>query len=623
MHKSEIRKVPLLNLRDGSEHPFGNYNIRKGGDDADLGPLRASLKEDGQFQLMVGTTVGDGPEVYLIIGNRRRRAAMANQDESPKLSLNEMDVRVFPDLPIDQAMGIAIAEKLTELPMHEVDQYEAFAALGDQDPKAIAAHFGCSERLVKQRQKLGRLAPKIRQAWRDGVIDADTAKAFTLAPDEKTQNGAFTALAKVHSLNPRAVRARLLPDQGDAARLLHFAAGEYQGAGGCVIVDLFQEQHGVTDAALLKKVADDKLAAIADVHAQDGFAWCLMEDALPGEWHGWKRLRLDPPKVSRANAALLKDLQAQIDDQGATPEVRRAARVEHARLSDRLLIESMTAKQRAQSGIVLSLNVDGGVTQAIGVLRPKADAPKILADQTSSATPPDKAAPTRANAAADPEPPPRLSPKAQSQRAAELTIAAAQVLEKHPALALIVLVAGFADRGGYGAIRAKVEGSGANALQLMQTDDIAQNVKKLRGMKPAVLQKLIGQAAAASLVFQAHSAERAAIEDKGVAAVIALLPPKDLAAALKRVFDPEDYFGKGLPKELALDAIRENCGQNVFEDQRAVHSATDLRAFALANIKDDWLPPELRFPGYAGPGAKKTIQPAKGAKKAQSKRAKR
>lgn len=618
MQASEIRKVPLLDLRDGSEHPSGNYNIRKGGDDADLGSLRASLKEDGQFQLMVGTTVGDAPEVYLIIGNRRRRAAMANQDESPRLSLNEMDVRVFPDLSIEDAMAIAIAEKLTELPMHEVDQYEAFAALGDQDSKAIAAHFGCSERLVKQRQKLGRLAPKIRQAWRDGTIDADTAKAFTLAPDEKTQNSAFTALAKVHSLNPRAVRARLLPDQQDVSRLLHFASSEYQAAGGGVIVDLFQEQHGVTDPALLKKVADDKLAAIAEAHAQAGFAWCLMEDALPGEWHSWKRQRLDTPKPSRVDAVLLKELQAQIDDQDATPEVRRAARVEHARITDRLLIDSMTAQQRTKSGIALAVNFDGGLTQTIGVLRPKVDA-KILEDLTSSATPPAKNAPVTANAAADPEQPPRLTLKAQSQRAVELTTAAAQVLERHPALALVVLVAGFADRGGYGAIRAKVEGSGANALQLMQTDDIADNLKKLRGMKAPVLQKLVGQAAAASLVFQAHSAERAAIEDRGVAAVIALLPPKDLAAALKRVFDAEDYFGKGLPKELALEAIRENCGQNVFEDQRAVHSATDLRAFALANIKDDWLPPALRFPGYAGPGAKKNrpAQASKAAKKAK------
>jgi ParB family chromosome partitioning protein len=386
-----------------------------------------------------------------------------------------------------------------------------------------------------------------------------------------------------------------------------------------VIVDLFQEQHGVTDPALLKKVADDKLAAIAEIHAQDGFAWSLMEDALPGEWHAWKRLRLDAPKPGREHAKALKDLQAQIDDQNGTAESRRAARVELARLSDRLLIESMTPQQRAKSGVVLSLNGDGGVTQTIGVQRPKEDAPKILVVDASGAkagVAEFESARAKAKAAAE-EVTPTLSLKAQSQRAVELTAAAAQVLEKHPALGLIVLVAGFADRGGYGAIRAKVEGSGANALQLMQTDDIAQNVKKLRGMKAPVLQKLVGQAAAASLVFQAHSAERAAIEDKGVAAIIALLPPKDLAAALKRVFDPEDYFGKGLPKELALEAIRENCGQNVFEDQRAVHSATDLRAFALANIKDDWLPPELRFPGYAGPGAKKKIQPAKATKKAK------
>jgi hypothetical protein len=213
MQKSEIRKVPLLDLRDGSEHPFGNYNIRKGADDADLGPLRASLKQEGQIQNMVGTTVGDGPEVYLIIGNRRRRAALANQDESPKLSLNEMDVRVFADLPIDQAMAIAIAEKLTELPMHEVDQYEAFAALGDRDPKEIASAF-------RLQRTPGQAAP---EAGAPGAEDPPGlarrrdrcrhGQGLHPGAGRKDPERRLRRPAKVHSLNPRAVRARLLPDQ--------------------------------------------------------------------------------------------------------------------------------------------------------------------------------------------------------------------------------------------------------------------------------------------------------------------------------------------------------------------------------------------------------------------------
>lgn len=604
MLESELKKVPLLNLRDGAEYPLGNINMRKG-PKGDLGALRASLREQGQLQNMVGSTYGDGDEVYLLIGNRRREAAQQNQDESPKLALNLMDVKVYRDISVADALEIALMEKIPELPHHEVDQFEAFEAQRDKDPAEIAAHFACSERLVRQRMKLGALSEKIRKAWRAGEIDRKTAEAFTMAKDVKAQDKAFEALKRTHGLYPQAVRARLLPGQEDVQRFLHFASAEFTEAGGQVITDLFNDNHGVSDAALLKRVAEEKLAGIcATFISEHGFAWAKPEGDMPTEWHGWKEINFKVPEPGAEDAKILQQLEAVQASDDSTDEEARAARVERGRIDLRLELDGLPAKDRAKSGAVLSISGDGGLDWRLGVVEPKPGNGRVL-EGGGDDTPPTKREPERAAGEPPEEKVPGLSFKSQGQRAVELTSAAAHVLRECPDLALVILLAGLADRGSYGAIRASVNGSEANALHLMESDNVADNVPRLKGMNAPALQKMAASAAAAAIVFQAHSAERAAIEDDGVRAILSLLPKDKLAKALANHFDPDDYFSNALPKELALEAIRENCGQAVFEAQRdGGFKPGEIRVFAATNLKPDWLPPSLRFPGYAGPGAK-------------------
>ncbi len=622
MLESNLEKVPLHHLRDGSEYPMGNINMRKEGGDADLGPLCASLKENGQLQNMVGSRYGSDPEVYLIIGNRRRRAAQKNQDESPRLQLNNMDVRVYQDLTVAQAMEIGLAEKLTELPHHEVDQYEAFAALGDKDPAEIAAHFDCSERLVKQRMKLGALSEKIRKAWRAGQIDRKTAEAFTLAKDLKAQDKAFDALSRTHGLNAQTVRARLLPGQEDVPRFLRFASEEFAAAGGTVITDLFHDDHGVSDPALLKRVAEEKLAGICAAYVSEhGFAWAKPESEMPAEWHGWDHTAPSKVTMPKDLEVQARALEAILNADDASEADLRDARVSMLRIETMMALEGFSPKARKKVGVVAAINGDGGLDLVMGVVRPEPGNGRVLPGGGDD-TPIARIEPERAGGPAPEEKKPGLSFKSQAQRAVELTTATSNVLRDCPDLALIVLLAGFADRSGYGVIRATLGGGEANALKLMDSDDAADNLPRLKAMKGPALAKMAAAAAAATVLFQAHSAERAAIEDDATRALLSLLPKEKLAKALANVFDADDYFGGALPKDLALDAIRENCGQAVFEQQRdSGAKAADLRAFALANLKPDWLPPPLRFPGYAGPGAKKVAARAgkSASKKATSK----
>lgn len=621
MLSSELRQVPLHQLRDGSEYPLGNINMRHGGEDADLGPLRVSLRENGQFQNMVGSTYGGGDEVFLIMGNRRRRAAQANQDEDRRLSLNNMDVRVYADLTVEQAMELALAEHLTELPPHEVDQYEAFAALTGKSPKEIAGHYCCSERLVRQRMKLGSLSPRIRDAWREGQIDRATAEAFTMGRDHKAQNKVFDKLLRRSALTPHNVRSELVPDQQDVPRLLHFASAEYQEAGGEIITDLFEDDHAATDTALLRQIADKKLAALAESYVREhGFQWAAVASDLPAEWTGWPVITFTPAKPRQQEAARLAELAQVFANRDATPGEYRAARVEKARIETVLDLNGLSSKKRATSGAVLRLDGDGGVELTIGVQRPADDTPRVLEDQTATSNLIPPSEPERAAKAPPAEAPPTLSHKSQTQRAVELTDAVAAVIAKGDArLATIILLAGFGDRGQYGAVRATLGGSGANALHLFEGDDMAKNIARLSQMKAAALDKMLAQAAAAAIVFQAHSAERPALMDDAVRAIIGLLPAKDLQTQLTRVFDADDYFGKSLPKEFAIEAIRENCGGTIVEAHED-DSANDLRAFALANLKPDWLPPPHRFKGYTGPGARRETVKARTAGKSKAKK---
>jgi ParB family chromosome partitioning protein len=66
--------------------------------------------------------------------------------------------------------------------MHPADEFVAMAALIDTGEAidAVATRFGVSERHVRQRLRLGKLAPELLDAFRAGDIGLDVVTAFTL-----------------------------------------------------------------------------------------------------------------------------------------------------------------------------------------------------------------------------------------------------------------------------------------------------------------------------------------------------------------------------------------------------------------------------------------------------------
>ena len=96
----------------------------------------------------------------------------------------------------DIAAEASMAENYFREAMHPADEYEAFAAMVDQgmDEDAIALHFGCDVKRVRQRMKLAQVHPTILKAFRRGDLTERDVMAFTLADTKKAQLAVFKEL---------------------------------------------------------------------------------------------------------------------------------------------------------------------------------------------------------------------------------------------------------------------------------------------------------------------------------------------------------------------------------------------------------------------------------------------
>jgi ParB family chromosome partitioning protein len=75
----------------------------------------------------------------------------------------------------------SLAENIVRENLHPADQYEAFKRLADEQccgAEEIAARFGVTPQVVRQRMRLGAVSPKLMQHYRDGNLDLDQLVDF-------------------------------------------------------------------------------------------------------------------------------------------------------------------------------------------------------------------------------------------------------------------------------------------------------------------------------------------------------------------------------------------------------------------------------------------------------------
>ena len=284
---------------------------------ADDAELKASIAAHGLKQnLIVGRADAEGKHA-VIAGGRRLRALHALS--AAGLVASDRPVPCLIEAP-DSALETSLVENAVRVAMHPADQFEAFAALVDagQTIAAIAARFGVAERLVRQRLRLGKVAPDLLAAYRAGQMDLETLTAFTLSEDHDAQRAVWAEASQHYGRSPIQIRRRLTETAIPvASRLGRFVGIEaYEAAGGAITRDLFcdHDEGFMDDAALVRRLAQTKLEAEAAALAPD-WKWArpVLDPAL-GITADYGRIEPTPAEPSPDLRAVLDDLAQREDN---------------------------------------------------------------------------------------------------------------------------------------------------------------------------------------------------------------------------------------------------------------------------------------------------------------------
>jgi ParB family chromosome partitioning protein len=248
---------------------------------------------------------------FAVAAGSRRRAAL--------LVLAKRNV-IAADEPIacqvisqEQALSASLSENVEREAMHPVDELEAWEALINvgQSVDDVAANFGVTPGVVKQRLKLAGLSPRLLQAARDGEARLDQLMALTVSDDHQAQEDAFFD-ASHWEREPDALRATLTNEaiRSDAALVQFVGLSVYQAAGGSVQSDLFsQDDSGkdlayCTDPSLLVQLAKTKAQPTIDAYQAKGWQWVEFVANLSQRVHQCQRAQ---PKRSRLSKAQSKE----------------------------------------------------------------------------------------------------------------------------------------------------------------------------------------------------------------------------------------------------------------------------------------------------------------------------
>jgi ParB family chromosome partitioning protein len=282
-------------------------NVRRTGTSVGIDGLAASIKALGLLQNLTVRPIVKGK--YEVVAGGRRLAALgllAKQKEIPAkhaIACNIID---------GDATEISLAENVVRIPMHPADQYEAFKSLADvgKGQQEIAARFGTSPQIVRQRLKLASVSPRLIEAYRNDEMTLDQLMAFTVSDDPKAQEAAWFDQPP-YNRSPTSIRRFLTSAQveADDPRVLFVTLDAYKAAGGGLIRDLFDEDHGgyLTDATLFDRLVAAKLANEAEAVRGEGWKWVEFMPNLDYETRSRFR-NLHPEQVP-----LLDDQQQELD----------------------------------------------------------------------------------------------------------------------------------------------------------------------------------------------------------------------------------------------------------------------------------------------------------------------
>lgn len=213
---------------------------------------------------------------------------------------------------------ISLDENVTRENMHPADQFEAFKKLADErgfGAEEIAARFGVTPHVVRQRLRLGAVSPKLIEIYRNGDLALDQLMAFAITEDHARQEAAFERLS--YNRDASTIR-RLLTETNVAAtdrRATFVGAEKYTEVGGTILRDLFTEDRGgyFEDVALLDMLVLAKLGREANALMEaEGWKWAQVHLDYPHS-HGLRRTYPQPVDLSAEDQASLDAAQSEFN----------------------------------------------------------------------------------------------------------------------------------------------------------------------------------------------------------------------------------------------------------------------------------------------------------------------
>ncbi|HCF2006635.1 TPA: ParB/RepB/Spo0J family partition protein [Pseudomonas aeruginosa] len=284
--------------------------------------LAASIQRVGLLQNLIVIAAADG-EHYEVVAGGRRLAALKLLAKKRRISKEwEVPCLLVAD---GTARTASLTENVQREAMHPADQFEAFAALvAEGRPiEDIAADFSVSPLVVQRRLKLANVSPRLLADYRAEAVTLDQLMALAITNDHTAQETAFYD-APTWQRQPSALRDRLTEREIDAYRhpLVRFVGLDtYEAAGGGIRRDLFAEGDAgvyLTDAALLERMAQDKLAGIAAEVKAEGWAWV---DATPAvthaDLHAFQRAPRERREPTKREAQRIERLQTKLHELAA------------------------------------------------------------------------------------------------------------------------------------------------------------------------------------------------------------------------------------------------------------------------------------------------------------------
>ena len=380
----EVLNIPLNRLKASPRNAR-----RVAHNTQDIESRAASIRAKGLLQpLVVEPEVREGGEAsgyFLVTIGEGRRQALALLAKRKLLAKAE-PVRCVVDTTNDP-LEISLDENVSRRDMHPADQFEAFKDLAERKgwgAEEIGARFGVSVQVVRQRLRLGSVAPALLALYRQDELTLEQMMAFGVTEDHERQLQVFDQLA--HNRQPYAIRRAMTQAKvpADDSRAVFIGLEAYLEAGGCVLRDLFTEDGGgwLEDVVLLDALVAEKLAAIAtQVRQTEGWKWASAYLAYP-HGHGCSRIWEEPversPQVQVKLDALTDEREALIERWAQAEDLpmqveTRLTQIDHETAElERDYAYDPEAVRRA--GVIVVLGHDGEARIERGFVRPEDEA---------------------------------------------------------------------------------------------------------------------------------------------------------------------------------------------------------------------------------------------------------